>query len=83
MLQLKYFDSVRILSVDYDALLKSIKEVSGRIREKYNHVKKILLFGSFLRENYTPDSDVDILILVDEDDTSFIKRRDLFKILYL
>ena len=75
---MKYLDSVKVLSVDYDALTKSIGKACTRIRKEYDHVKKILLFGSFLKGNYTPESDVDILILVDEDDTPFIERRDLF-----
>ena len=78
MLQVKYLDSVKILSVDYDALIKSIGKACTRIRKEYDHVKKILLFGSFLKGNYTPESDVDILIVVKYEDTPFMERRDLF-----
>ena len=75
---MKYLDSVKILSVDYNTLLKSIGEACTGIREKFKHIKKILLFGSFLKQNYTPESDVDILIVVEHDDTPFMERRDLF-----
>jgi len=78
MLQVKYLDSVKILSVDYDALIKSIGKACTRIRKEYDYVKKILLFGSFLKGNYTPESDVDILIVVKHEDTPFMERRDLF-----
>ena len=78
MLQVKYLDSVRILSVDYKALIKSTENACARIRKKYDHVIKILLFGSFLKQNYTPESDVDILIIVKHSDTPFMERRDLF-----
>ena len=78
MLQEKYLDSVKIFSVDYKALLKSIGVACAGIRKEYNHVKKVLLFGSFLKRNYTPESDVDILIVVENDDTPFMERRDLF-----
>ena len=30
-----------------------------------NHLKKILLYGSYARGDYTPDSDIDIMILLD------------------
>jgi predicted nucleotidyltransferase len=69
---------VKILSVDYDALIKSIERVCEGIRENYSHVKKILLFGSFYKGNYTPESDIDILIEVKHTDVPFMERRDLF-----
>ena len=71
-------DSVKILSVDYDALIKSIAKSCARIKEEHGHVPKILLFGSFLKRNYTPESDVDIMIIVKHDDTPFMARKDLF-----
>ena len=75
---MRYLDHVKILSVDYNALLKSLKKDCAGIKKKYGHVKKILLFGSFQKHNYTPESDVDILIVVKHDDTPFMERRDLF-----
>jgi len=74
----KYLDSVKILSVDYKALLKSLEEACAKIREEHNIVKKMLLFGSFFKGNYTPESDVDILIVVDHYEKPFLERRDLF-----
>lgn len=75
---MKYLDSVKILSVDYKALLKAIEEACVKIRKDHNIVKKMLLFGSFLKGNYTPESDVDIIIVVDHDEKPFLERRDLF-----
>jgi len=74
----KYSDSVKILSVDFDALIKSLETACTGIKKEYDHVKKILLFGSFLKRNYTPESDVDILIVVKHDDTPFLERKDRF-----
>jgi predicted nucleotidyltransferase len=36
----------------------------NEIREfcKRNHIRKLSLFGSVLREDFTPDSDVDVLV---------------------
>jgi len=69
---------VKILSVDYKALIKSLEEACTKIRVKFNHVNKILLLGSFLKQNYTPESDVDLLIVVGHDEKPFLERRDLF-----
>jgi len=74
----KYLDSVKILSVDYATLLKSLKNACAKIKKEYVDVKKILLFGSFSNRNYTPESDVDILVIVNQSDTPFLQRRDSF-----
>lgn len=37
---------------------------------------RILLYGSFMRNDYTPNSDVDIAIIVNHTDESFIARQD-------
>ena len=75
-------DSVKISSVDYDVLIESITKSCEQIKKVHGHVQKILLFGSFLKQNYTPESDVDILIIVEDDDTHFLKRKDLFSIFF-
>lgn len=74
---------MKILSVDYNALFKSLQEICNKIRQEHNHVKKLFLFGSFLKGNYTPESDVDIMIVVEQDDTPFLERRDLFSDFFL
>ena len=34
---------------------------------KKNHIKKLALFGSFLREDFSSDSDIDILVEFEKD----------------
>ena len=68
MLQEKYLDSVKILSVDYTALLESIKEICNKIKHENKNVLKTILFGSFHKENYTPESDLDMMIIIEKDD---------------
>ena len=76
MLQEKSLGSVKILSVDYDLFIKSIKDAAAEIKRSHNHVKKVLLFGSFVTHRYTPESDVDLMIVVESDQTPFIQRSD-------
>lgn len=78
MLQEKFLDSVKILSVDYDSLLASLGEISQEIKNNKCSVSKILLFGSFYTGEYTPESDIDILIVVKDSGENFIKRGDEF-----
>ena len=53
ILQEKSLDYVKILSVDYDALIKALKKISHEIKKRYSHILKVLLFGSF-SINFTP-----------------------------
>jgi len=80
MLQETSLGSVIILSVDYDIFLRSIKEAAAEIKQKHNHVRNVLLFGSFVKKNYTPQSDVDILIIV-ENDSTVKSSRNIFHII--
>lgn len=78
MLQSKYLDGVEILSVNVDSLRSSLREIASKIKSKYPHVLKIILFGSFGKDNFTPYSDVDIAIILKETDKHFLKRQDEF-----
>ncbi|MGB9768863.1 nucleotidyltransferase domain-containing protein [Dictyoglomus turgidum] len=78
MLHEKLLGSVKILSVDYDALINKLKEISFFIKEKNSKVIKIMLFGSFARGDYTPESDVDIMIIVKNSEKPFLFRADEF-----
>jgi predicted nucleotidyltransferase len=46
--------------MDYD--LRRIKIISQRIKEKYN-AQRVILFGSYARNQARADSDVDILVI--------------------
>ncbi len=78
MLRERSLGSVKILSVDYDALTGELKKIAGDIKQARPHVKKVLLFGSFARGDYTPESNVDIMLIIERSDTHFIKRADEF-----
>ena len=42
--------------------LAEVKRIYG------SHLKRVILYGSYARGDYTPDSDVDIMLLVDLSD---------------
>lgn len=78
MLEKRYLDGVEILSIDYENLKKKLREIVCKIRCEHPEVKEIILFGSFSRNSYTPYSDIDIAIIVDEIEKRFIERQDDF-----
>lgn len=76
MLARKYSDGVEILSIDKDELMKNLTKCARRIKRDHPSVARILLYGSFMRNNFTPNSDVDIAIIVNHTNESFIARQD-------
>jgi len=51
------------------SMVKNIlNEISNKLKEKFgDKVKKIVLFGSYARGDYQEHSDIDILIIVEDD----------------
>ena len=49
----------------------AVKKIYG------NHLKQVILYGSYARGDYTKDSDVDIMLLVDLDD-AYRKKQEKF-----
>ena len=47
------------INVLLEKCLLDIKKIYG------SHLKSVILYGSYARGDYTPDSDIDIMILVD------------------
>ena len=54
-----------------------LTEYLAEIRKIYGlHLKSVILYGSYARGDYTPDSDVDIMILVDLTDEEMDQYSD-------
>jgi len=68
---------LKILSVNKEELTRELKRIAHLLK-KGKDVERVLLFGSFAKGNFTPSSDLDILIIVNRSDLPFIKRRDRF-----
>jgi len=78
MLRRKLLDGVEILSVDINKIKKDLKEIVLKIKRNHPEVVKIILFGSFAKNNYTPYSDIDIAIVVKKTSKNFVLRQDEF-----
>ena len=57
---------------------KLISEYVRAVRKIYgHHLKQVILYGSYARGDYTKDSDVDLMLLVDLDD-AYRKKQEKF-----
>lgn len=77
MLQKKYFNGVRILSINKKEIEKRMKKIIKKIKADKN-VINIIAFGSFFSEEFNPRSDIDIAIILKKSDKNFIERADDF-----
>jgi hypothetical protein len=71
--------SVQITSVDRPALLRALRERAEQLGHEHPEIREVLLFGSFARGNWAPESDVDLLLTVDDTDVPFLLRADPYR----
>ena len=79
MLLTRSSGSVQITSVDVPALHRALEERAERLSRERSEIVEILLFGSFARGNFTPESDVDLLVIVEETNVPFLLRADPYR----
>lgn len=73
------FGSVEVFTVDADALIRWLNEVTVKIRAEHHEVRDIVLFGSFSKNTFTPASDIDIAIIVSSTQHRFIDRSSIYQ----
>lgn len=60
-----------------------IKQIKAHLITMYGEkIKKVILYGSYVRGNATRDSDIDILVLVDQSLNPFEVRESLSDLLF-
>ncbi len=60
--------------VNRDEILDLARETAARIAARHPEVLKVLLFGSFAREDYGARSDLDLLIVLGQSDEPMRER---------
>lgn len=63
--------------MDKDELIIKLKEFKTQIIKKYG-VKKIILFGSYSKDNASEESDVDLIIVGDFESKGNLHRAPIF-----
>jgi predicted nucleotidyltransferase len=74
----KFLNSVKVTSVDIAKLREALAEAVKNLKSEHPEVKEVFLFGSFSRGDYTPESDVDILIVCSSLHLPFLMRAERF-----
>jgi predicted nucleotidyltransferase len=79
MLRTRSSGSVQITWVDLPELLAAVRERAERLCREHPEIQEILLFGSLAHGGFTPDSDIDLLIILERSDTPFLERADPYR----
>ncbi len=83
MQQKRSSGSALIESIDKDKILEDLQAQAANIGKTRSDVFACILYGSLLKGDYTPESDIDILIIVHTASEPFLKRADAFRDFFL
>lgn len=78
MLSERFLNSVKITSVDREKLDDALSTIVRNLKQQHPEIRRVFLFGSFARGDYTPESDVDILIVCSHLEAPFLLRSEIF-----
>ncbi len=73
-MQRKLSRSVKIRYFDKKLVEESLRGYLKEIEEKHPEVKRVLLFGSFVRDECVPGSDIDLLLILSASEETFMER---------
>jgi uncharacterized protein len=69
------YNSVKVFWLDTEFILKRLRQKAGQLIRK-KRVRKVVLFGSLAEGRGVPGSDVDLLIVVEDDGRPMDERID-------
>lgn len=73
-MQLESSSSARVRYLDRQKAVSKLTECASKVVDENPSVKKVLLFGSLARGDYTPHSDADVIVILYEDDRRIVDR---------
>ncbi|MBI4582672.1 MAG: nucleotidyltransferase domain-containing protein [Planctomycetes bacterium] len=63
-----------VRSVPREEVISTLKEWTKNLSRNHPEVRRVGIFGSYARGDYTPASDVDVIVVVSESGTPIRKR---------
>ena len=70
----KSWNSVEVRFIDRDQVIRDLRQAVAEARARYPEIVKVFLFGSFVRGNWTADSDADLIVVVRKEFTGILDR---------
>ncbi len=70
----EYYGSVKVTYFDREAVWQALRELAPRLAAAHAEITKIVVFGSLVRDEAVPGSDVDLLLVLTHSDAPFLDR---------
>jgi predicted nucleotidyltransferase len=70
----EYFGSVKVTYFEKEKVWKALDDLAARLERERPEVRKLLVFGSLVRDEAVPGSDVDLLLIVEPTEVPFLDR---------
>jgi len=68
------YGSAKITYLDKDAIWEAASQMAQELGRRHREIRRILVFGSFVRDQAAPGSDLDLIVVLDESDLPFLDR---------
>jgi predicted nucleotidyltransferase len=66
--------SVKVTFANRKQILTALENLIQEWTQKHPELEQVILFGSYVRGDYFPGSDVDVLLILEKSDQPFLKR---------
>jgi len=70
----KSSNSVKVVFADKADVLRQLKDYAKSIKRTHPEVERVGFFGSYANDTYGPASDIDLLIILQQNDKRFLDR---------
>ncbi len=70
----KSWNFAEVRFIDREQVIRDLRQAVAEAKTRYPEIVKVLLFGSFVRGNWTADSDADLIVVVRKDFPNFLDR---------
>jgi tRNA nucleotidyltransferase (CCA-adding enzyme) len=79
-MQNKSWSGAEVRFLDYDEILRDLRQAVGEAKAAHPEIIKVLLFGSLAQGNWTADSDADLIVVVRREFPDFVRSRAPYQI---
>jgi len=79
-MQNKSWSGAEVRFLDYDEILRDLRQAVREAKAIHPEIIKVLLFGSLAQGNWTADSDADLIVMVRREFPDFLKSRVPYQI---
>jgi tRNA nucleotidyltransferase (CCA-adding enzyme) len=79
-MQNKSWSGAEVRFLDYDQILRDLRQAVRGAKAAHPEIVKVLLFGSLAQGEWTADSDADLIVVVGREFPDFLSNRTSYQV---